>query len=59
MTTAGLYGTVTEIDGDEILLEIADGVRVRYVAAAVAKVVTPGTPTEPEASSIEDDTPSA
>ena len=39
MTTAGLFATVTSIDGDHVMLEIAPGVHVRYMAAAVAKVV--------------------
>lgn len=39
MTTAGMFATVTAVDGDEVELEIADGVRVRYVAAAIARVV--------------------
>jgi preprotein translocase subunit YajC len=46
MTTAGLFGTVTGVDGDQIELEIADGVTVRYIAAAVARIVEPDA-TEP------------
>ena len=45
MTTAGLYGTVVALEGDDIVLEIAPGVTVRYVAAAVAKVLDPEAPT--------------
>jgi len=63
MTTAGLYGTVEALDGDDVLLEIAPGVTVRYVAAAVAKVLDPtgpeavqGTPEESRPSIIEGDT---
>ncbi len=41
MTTAGLFGTITAVDGDDVHLEIAPGVTVRYVAAAIAKVVDP------------------
>jgi preprotein translocase subunit YajC len=63
MTTAGLFGTVTAVEGDQIDLEIAPGVTVRYVAAAVAKVVTPveptGTSPDPRPSIIEGDTPGA
>ncbi|HEY7857946.1 MAG TPA: preprotein translocase subunit YajC [Candidatus Nanopelagicales bacterium] len=40
MTTGGLFGTVTAIDGDRIEIEIADGVRVQYLQAAVSRVVT-------------------
>ncbi len=61
MTTAGLFGTITAIEGDEVELEIAEGVRVRYVAAAIAKVIEDptimGTPDEPESSDHGDDTP--
>lgn len=65
MTTAGLFGTVTALEDDEIELEIAPGVRVRYVKAAVAKVVEPAIPAEEaagtsaasEASRVEGDTP--
>jgi preprotein translocase subunit YajC len=63
MTTAGLFGTVAAVDGNEIDLEIAPGVTVRYVAAAVAKVIEsptdPGTTEEPRPSIIEGDTPEA
>lgn len=41
MTTAGLFGTVTAVEDGEVSLEIAPGVVVRYVAAAIAKVVEP------------------
>ena len=49
MTTSGLFGTVTAVDGDRVELEIADGVGVRFVAAAIASVVeqpTSAGPTE-------------
>ncbi len=39
MTTAGLYGYVRELTDDEVGLEISDGVVVRYVREAIAKVV--------------------
>jgi preprotein translocase subunit YajC len=65
MTTAGLFGTIETLDGDDVLLEIAPGVTVRYVAAAIAKVVEPvadtalggeGTAAESRPSIIEGDT---
>lgn len=40
MTTAGLFGTVTSVGDDEIELEIAPGVRVRYIKIAIAKVIS-------------------
>lgn len=39
MTTAGMFGTVTEVTDEEIGLEIAPGVVVRYVKAAVGRVL--------------------
>jgi len=63
MTTSGLFGTVTAIDGDKVVLEIAPGVQVRFVAAAIGQVVeqpAPAGTTEPTQASItEDDTPGA
>ena len=37
MTTAGIYGFVTAIDGDVIWLEIAEGVDIRIARAAVSR----------------------
>ena len=60
MTTSGLFGTVVEIDGDKLVLEIAEGVRVRFVAAAIGRVIEApalgGTSEETQASITEDDT---
>ena len=60
MTTSGLFGTVVEVEGDRVVLEIAEGVRVRFVTAAIAKVVEPpgavGTSDPTQASITEDDT---
>lgn len=41
MTTAGLFGTVLTVDDDEITLEVAPGVVLRMVKAAVARVIEP------------------
>lgn len=66
MTTAGLFGTVVTVEGDQMDLEIAPGVTVRYVTAAVAKIVPPAEPTaetgtteESRPSILEGDTPDA
>lgn len=40
MTTAGLYGTVTAIEGDQMVLEIAPGVSVRWAKAAIGRIVS-------------------
>jgi len=41
VTTAGVFGTVTEIDGDDdvITVEIAPGTRVRMVRAGIGRIV--------------------
>jgi preprotein translocase subunit YajC len=41
-TTAGMYATVVEVDGDDVILEVAPGVEVRYMRRAVMDVVSPG-----------------
>jgi preprotein translocase subunit YajC len=41
MTTAGVYGTVVAIDEDDAELEIAPGVVIRVVKAAIGKVIQP------------------
>lgn len=41
MTTAGVYGTVVSIDEDDAELEIAPGVVIRVVKAAIGKVIQP------------------
>jgi preprotein translocase subunit YajC len=38
-TTAGMYATVTSIDGDDVVLEVAPGVNVRYMRRAIMGVV--------------------
>src|SRR5215813_15528364 len=45
-TTAGMYATVTEVDGDDVVLEVAPGVEVRYLRRAIMEVIQPGD--EPE-----------
>ena len=40
VTAGGLYGTVTAVDGDEVRVEIADGLEVRIAKRAVAGVVS-------------------
>jgi preprotein translocase subunit YajC len=42
-TTAGMYATVTAVDGDDVILEVAPGVDVRYMKRAIMEVVSPGT----------------
>lgn len=39
MTTSGLYGFVTELDGDIVWLEVDDDVQIRIARAAVQRKV--------------------
>jgi preprotein translocase YajC subunit len=39
-TTAGMYATVVDVDGDDVILEVAPGVEVRYMRRAIMDVVT-------------------
>lgn len=41
ITTSGLIATVVDVDDDALTLEIAPGVRVRYVPAAILRVLSP------------------
>jgi preprotein translocase subunit YajC len=45
-TTAGMYATVTAVDGDDVVLEVAPGVEVRYLKRAIMEVIEPGEETE-------------
>src|SRR5215510_15093942 len=38
ITTSGIYGTVNGIDGDIIILKIADQVKIRITRSAIAQV---------------------
>ena len=54
-TTAGMYATVVDTDGDDVILEVAPDVHVRYLKRAIMEVITPGEePAEPEDYADED-----
>jgi len=52
MTTGGLFGRITAVDDEKVTLQIADGVRVKYLRQAiqgrVGEDVAEGKATEPE-----------
>ena len=37
VTIGGIYGEVTEVDDETVVVEIADGVEVRFVRSAIAR----------------------
>jgi preprotein translocase subunit YajC len=41
MTTTGLFATVSAIEDDDVILEIAPGVETRWVKASIGRVLTP------------------
>lgn len=41
VTTSGIYGTINGMDGDTIILKIADNVKIRIARAAIAHVEAP------------------
>jgi preprotein translocase subunit YajC len=38
ITTAGIYGTINGLDGETVILKIADNVKIRIARAAIAQV---------------------
>ena len=49
VSAGGLYGVIKGIDGEELEVEIADGLVVRMARGAVAGIVEPDEPEEPDA----------
>jgi preprotein translocase subunit YajC len=46
VTIGGLYGTVTSVDDETVMLEVAPGVQTRYARPAIARVVKAAEPVE-------------
>lgn len=49
LTTGGIYGTITEADGDDVVVEIAEGLHVHMTRRAIAAVLPPEDEEEEEA----------
>ncbi len=41
MTSAGIYGTISEVEEETVLLEVAEDVDIRVAKSAIVKVFTP------------------
>lgn len=41
MTTAGIFGTISEVSEDTVGLQVAPGVELTYAKAAIAKILDP------------------
>ncbi len=53
MTTAGIFGTIATVSDDEVGIEVAPGVILRHLPAAVAKLM----PVEPTPSAAPEPAP--
>src|SRR5262245_30994751 len=53
LTTGGIYGTVTRAEGDDLVVEIADGITVHMTRRGIAAVLPPEDEEEDEG--VEDD----
>jgi preprotein translocase subunit YajC len=47
MTSSGLHGRIQAVQDDVVLLEVADGVVLRFAAGAIAVVASPDRPDAP------------
>jgi preprotein translocase subunit YajC len=61
LTTGGIYGTIAEAEGDDIVVEIADGLSVHMTRRGIAAVLPPeedaAEPLELEAGDAEEEIP--
>lgn len=48
LTTGGIYGTVTEAEGDDVVVEIADGLQVHMTRRGIAAVLPPEADDDPD-----------
>jgi preprotein translocase subunit YajC len=55
MTGSGMYGTVVEVDGDEVTLESTPGQQSVWIKAAIARLVEPPVADEDETDEVADD----
>src|SRR6476469_8456452 len=57
LTTAGVYGFITAMEGDVVWVEIAEGVEVRVAKGAIARRVDAPTDAPPAATDAVEDAP--
>jgi preprotein translocase subunit YajC len=48
LTTGGIYGTVIEAEGDDVVVEIAQGLQVHMTRRGIAAVLPPETDDDPD-----------
>jgi preprotein translocase subunit YajC len=54
LTTGGIYGTVSEVEGDDIVVEIASGVTVHMTRRGIAAVLPPEDEEDEEDEEVEE-----
>ena len=54
LTTGGIYGTISEVEGDDIVVEIASGVTVHMTRRGIAAVLPPEDEEDEELEELED-----
>jgi preprotein translocase subunit YajC len=54
MTTAGLYGTIVELSDDNMFLQVAPGVELKFARGAVARKLTESSPEDYDEEEDED-----
>jgi len=54
LTTGGIYGTVVQAEGDDIVVEIADGISVHMTRRGIAAVLPPEEEEEEEEGEVVD-----
>ena len=55
LTTGGIYGTITEVEGDDVVVEIAQGMHVHMTRRGIAAVLPPEEDEDEEDDEAEDD----
>jgi preprotein translocase subunit YajC len=58
LTSGGIYGTITRVEGDDVVVEIAEGLNVHMTRRGIAAVLPPededGAPAVLEAEAVEE-----
>lgn len=54
LTTGGIYGTISQAEGDDIVVEIADGVTVHMTRRGIAAVLPPESDDESDDADVVD-----
>ena len=54
LTTGGIYGTISEVEGDDIVVEIANGVTVHMTRRGIAAVLPPEDEEDEDVEEIEE-----